>query len=1244
MSSSKKQADATAQVPKNVADVVLAQAAAAAANDSEIVTADDIVNPDPSGDIDVPGTKIEPSTVETTPITTPFGGDLGRFEIDQDGFNTRAKVSDDGRLNINIRQSSRRLSNLLVPALRSQLDLHTRPEEPTSTKSDELADGEPGKPPPPPLNIVIHVVGSRGDVQPFVALGKVLKTKYGHRVRLATHVTFKKFVEEHGLEFFSIGGDPAELMAFMVKNPGLMPGLDALKSGDVGKRRKGMAEIILGCWRSCIEAGDGTGIQPSNDHVEEYASVSDQASSSGNPTVRPFVADAIIANPPSFAHVHCAEKMGIPLHLMFTMPWSPTQAFPHPLANIQSSNAETSVANFISYALVEMMTWQGLGDVINRFREKSLGLEPVSLMWAPGMITRLRIPYTYCWSPALIPKPRDWGPHISVSGFYMLSLAADYTPAPDLAAFLAAGPPPLYIGFGSIVVDDPNAMTKLIFEAVQKAGVRALVSKGWGGFGADELGIPAGVFMLGNVPHDWLFKHVSCVVHHGGAGTTSTGIALGRPTVIVPFFGDQPFWGAMVARAGAGPNPIPNKELTSDALADAITHALKPEVLDKAAELGAKMRDEKGADVGAATFHENLNLESMRCSLAPQRTAVWRIKRTNIRLSALAATVLGNEGLLDFADVKLHRPREYDTEDGPWEPISGGASALLGTVGSLMMGVADFPVEIVRALKSKTGETKPASSDTSVKDTPSSLTSMSRASTELTTPGTPSMGAGATTPSESESKVHAAHSGSEPIATTPPRTLSEQPTEPRTSSSDRLPESEVETLVGTTASRKSSRRSSRSPNGRRDTPLAQMLADHLSHMQAEKERPGSFKHHFKSHPDCPACKVSMDAIMGAGKGVGRIVEAGLKSPMDFTLGLARGFHNAPKLYGDHTVRSPDRVTGFQSGLKAAGKEFGFGFYDGISGLVTQPLKGAKEQGAAGFLKGLGKGMGGLILKPGAGYTFKGIYKELQKHFGSSVQNYTIAARTAQGYEEIQESTKEERSAIINRWHAIQPELAKAKMTIADDARNRAADFRAQRRGCLDERKRHAKEKHDKRKNSGMGKASQKDGATDVDMLGSDAKQFDEAIQASVAATSRGEPEEDRLIEKAIRASVAELLSARPTEAQGQRETSVADDAARVEEDLMDEQSTAKKVAPIGASDVDSMKGHSTAAGAVGRSEVHDTSREDEDLRKALEESKIAQEKRDREEERARREEDIVLEYMKKQSLAEEMHKRAAQNQ
>jgi UDP:flavonoid glycosyltransferase YjiC (YdhE family) len=202
-------------------------------------------------------------------------------------------------------------------------------------------------------------------------------------------------------------------------------------------------------------------------------------------------------------------------------------------------------------------------------------------------------------------------------------------------------------------VEDPDAMTKLIFEAVKKSGVRALVSKGWGGFGADELSIPEHIFMLGNVPHDWLFKHVSAVVHHGGAGTTAAGILAGKPTVVVPFFGDQPFWGAMTARAGAGPDPVPYKHLTADSLSAALLKALAPEALTKAKILGESISKEEGAVAGAQSFHNMLDLDKHRCLVTPNRVAAARIKKTNIRLSPLAVIVLGDEGLLKSSDLKL---------------------------------------------------------------------------------------------------------------------------------------------------------------------------------------------------------------------------------------------------------------------------------------------------------------------------------------------------------------------------------------------------------------------------------------------------------------------------------------------------------------------------------------------------------------------------------------------------------------
>ena len=204
------------------------------------------------------------------------------------------------------------------------------------------------------------------------------------------------------------------------------------------------------------------------------------------------------------------------------------------------------------------------------------------------------------------------------------------------------------------MVDDPDALTEKIFEAIRMAGVRALVSKGWGGLGGTSpLAVPD-VFMIGNCPHDWLFERVACVVHHGGAGTTAAGIAAGKPTVVVPFFGDQPFWGNVIFRARAGPQPIPFKALTASNLADAIKTALEPATLQNASLLGDKIRTEQGSDNGVRSFHDRLPLARMGCSLGPHRVAVWKVRKTDIRLSAMAATVLRKEGLLDFHKLKLY--------------------------------------------------------------------------------------------------------------------------------------------------------------------------------------------------------------------------------------------------------------------------------------------------------------------------------------------------------------------------------------------------------------------------------------------------------------------------------------------------------------------------------------------------------------------------------------------------------------
>ncbi|KAJ7472257.1 hypothetical protein B0H11DRAFT_2038236 [Mycena galericulata] len=499
------------------------------------------------------------------------------------------------------------------------------------------------------LNIVIQVVGSRGDVQPFVALGNELQ-KHGHRVRLATHNIFEGFVRESGLEFYPIGGDPAELMAYMVRNPGLIPSMKSLRQGDIQRKRAMVAEMLEGCWRSCVEP----------DMVSNV----------------PFVADAIIANPPSFAHVHCAQALGVPVHLMFTMPWSGTRAFPHPLANLQYSRTDPVIANYISYGIVEFLTWQGVGNVINKWRE-SIDLEPVPTSEGPALLETLKVPFTYCWSPALVPKPVDWAAHIDICGFFFRD-PPNYTPPPDLDAFLRTGPPPVYIGFGSIVIDDPQRMSAILLEAIEAAGVRAIISRGWSNLDGPPL---SNVFYLGDCPHEWLFPHTAAVLHHGGAGTTACGLLNGKPTVIVPFFGDQPFWGNMVAAAGAGPKPIPHKALNASNLAEAISFCLTPEATAAARTIADKMRSESGVKTAVDCFHANLPLERLPCDILPNRPAAWTIKKGKgkIRLSKLAAEVLVQNSHVDRKALKLHDVKRIPIKNRRWDPVTGLSSATIAT-------------------------------------------------------------------------------------------------------------------------------------------------------------------------------------------------------------------------------------------------------------------------------------------------------------------------------------------------------------------------------------------------------------------------------------------------------------------------------------------------------------------------------------------------------------------------------------
>jgi hypothetical protein len=316
---------------------------------------------------------------------------------------TSSHATDNGRVNITFKHGARESiwhRHKRTPTVDSdgqcEPQLRKRSERKTirPRKKDFIPtiDGLAGK---PRMNIAILITGSRGEVQPFIALGQTLqKPPYCHRVRIGTHPVFQNFVLENGLEFYSIGGDPSKLMAFMVKNPGIVPGIESIMAGDIGHRKAELAEMLDGAWQACTTAGDGlTWLSRHPQALEEDPLLSFPPQ---------FVADAIISNPPTYASIHIAEKLSIPCHMMFTMPWSPTRAFAHPLRNVDASKVgNPGIANYLSYKRMELLTWEGLSDIINSFRERILGLDALSPLWGHRLLPQLRVPFTYCTSKSL---------------------------------------------------------------------------------------------------------------------------------------------------------------------------------------------------------------------------------------------------------------------------------------------------------------------------------------------------------------------------------------------------------------------------------------------------------------------------------------------------------------------------------------------------------------------------------------------------------------------------------------------------------------------------------------------------------------------------------------------------------------------------------------------------------------------------------------------------------------------------
>lgn len=452
------------------------------------------------------------------------------------------------------------------------------------------------------------------------------------------------------------------------------------------------------------------------------------------------------------------------------------------------------------------------------------------------------------------------------------------------------------------------------------------------------------------------------------------------------------------------------------------------------------------------------------------------------------------------------------------------------------------------------------------------------------------------------------------------------------------------------------------------------------------------KQAFSSRRDSSPVGIGIDAAVGAGKGVGKIVGHGVKSPMNFCLGLAKGFRNVPRLYNDETVRPVEKVTDVGSGLRVAGKEFGFGLYDGISGLVMQPIKGAEKEGVTGLVKGVGKGIGGIVTKPAAGfwgipaYTMKGVHAQITKLFARSNYNYIITSRVIQGRRDMRNSSQEERQDIIARWNRGSFDLKRfdryqkrsmsnQKISVDPAApggdtppseQSQRASWLNTRLSSFDERIRDEKDRFFARTDSwrkdkkGEGSGS---GSSSLHPPIAEDSEFEQAIQASVRETSRGNADEDAAVEAAIRQSVnavrreGSLPEPMPREPSEKDPSIFADKSYQISDeeyqDLIERairESMASDHAPPYESHPQESGVAELDAGSSGKGQQ--ARPEDEDLQRAIEASKSqtsgppldeaelqraieASKEEANRQQSERTEEEIVMEYVKKQSLAEE---------
>ncbi len=405
------------------------------------------------------------------------------------------------------------------------------------------------------MRITLIAVGTRGDVQPILALALGLKAA-GMDVNFATHGNFESFVTRHGLPFSPLAGNPQELIHTDVVQGWLAGGRNPI---EFARHFVKIAEnLVQDVTRDTLAACQGT--------------------------------DAIIFTALGAAAFDVGEAMNVPVMGAGLQPITPTRAYPPMLSPVDVQLG--SLANLLGHHAMLNLFYRPVAHHIKKWR-KELGLKPHGFRGPFKRLYQERMPILYGYSPSVLPQPSDWPDWHRVTGYWFLDELQTWQPPADLLDFLAAGPPPVYVGFGSMSPRDPAMATEMVVEALQLAGQRGILLSGWAGLNKADL--PDSIFQIDAAPHDWLFPKMAAVVHHGGAGTTAAGLRAGVPTVTTPFFSDQPFWGQRVRDLGVGPAPLPQKRMTAKRLAATMRRAVTdPGMRQRAAAIGAAIRQEDG--------------------------------------------------------------------------------------------------------------------------------------------------------------------------------------------------------------------------------------------------------------------------------------------------------------------------------------------------------------------------------------------------------------------------------------------------------------------------------------------------------------------------------------------------------------------------------------------------------------------------------------------------------------------------